>query len=180
MLDLEAFDRCPMRDHALKQGAQLRDVPLPVSEVVNMTSLGLAGARAEGLVEGAIGRSDIQVSIENDECAGYGLNNVAGSNIGHRFFCWSNVGHGRCSSSIAVTRLRGKQIFKSKCASCHTLADAGATGTIGPNLDQLKPSFPVAQNQVIHGGGAMPAFKGTLTDAQIKAVAKYVAANAGK
>ena len=79
-----------------------------------------------------------------------------------------------------VSGTNGKQIFKSKCASCHTLKDAGATGTIGPNLDQLKPPFAVAQNQVIHGGGVMPAFKGVLTDAQIKAVARYVADNAGK
>jgi mono/diheme cytochrome c family protein len=32
---------------------------------------------------------------------------------------------------------------------------------------------------VINGGGAMPAFKGTLTPAQITAVAKYVASAAG-
>ena len=50
----------------------------------------------------------------------------------------------------------------------------------GPNLDLLKPSFAVAKNQVIHGGGIMPAFKGVLTDAQINAVAKYVADHAGK
>ena len=33
---------------------------------------------------------------------------------------------------------RGKEIFlspKAQCASCHTLADAKSTGTIGPNLD---------------------------------------------
>jgi mono/diheme cytochrome c family protein len=29
----------------------------------------------------------------------------------------------------------GKELFKAKCASCHTLADAGTGGTIGPNLD---------------------------------------------
>jgi cbb3-type cytochrome c oxidase subunit III len=95
-------------------------------------------------------------------------------------FVAANAGLQGFAASQAISGTNGKQIFKSKCASCHTLADAGTTGTIGPNLDQLKPSFAVAQNQVIHGGGAMPAFKGTLTDAQIKAVAKYVSANAGK
>jgi mono/diheme cytochrome c family protein len=74
----------------------------------------------------------------------------------------------------------GKSIFSANCASCHTLNAAGATGTIGPNLDQLKPAFPVAQHQVEVGGGVMPAFKGTLSQAQIDAVAKYVADNAGK
>ena len=80
----------------------------------------------------------------------------------------------------AVSGTNGKRIFQAKCASCHTLKDAGATGTVGPNLDQLKPPFSVAQNQVINGGAVMPAFKGVLTDAQIKAVATYVSSVAGK
>ena len=74
----------------------------------------------------------------------------------------------------------GKKIFSADCASCHTLKAAGASGTVGPNLDQLKPSQSVAQHQVEVGGGVMPAFKGTLSDEQITAVAKYVADNAGK
>ena len=69
----------------------------------------------------------------------------------------------------------GKDIFTANCGSCHTLADVGASGTVGPNLDQLKPSFARAQKQVTNGGAVMPAFKGTLTPEQIKAVAKYVA-----
>ena len=74
----------------------------------------------------------------------------------------------------------GKKIFSADCASCHTLAAAGATGSIGPNLDQLKPAKGVVQHQVEVGGGVMPAFKGTLTAAQIDAVAKFVASSAGK
>jgi mono/diheme cytochrome c family protein len=31
--------------------------------------------------------------------------------------------------------VQGKELFVSKCGSCHTLAHAGTTGTIGPNLD---------------------------------------------
>jgi mono/diheme cytochrome c family protein len=74
----------------------------------------------------------------------------------------------------------GKQIFASAgCAGCHTLKDAGATGTVGPNLDQLKPSKQRVAHQVEVGGGAMPAFKGQLSDAQIQAVAAYVAQAAG-
>jgi mono/diheme cytochrome c family protein len=74
----------------------------------------------------------------------------------------------------------GKQIFKDNCASCHTLKDAGATGAVGPNLDQLKPAEPVVEHQVEVGGGAMPPFKGTLSPTEIKAVAKYVSSVAGK
>jgi mono/diheme cytochrome c family protein len=75
----------------------------------------------------------------------------------------------------------GAAIFKGAgCAGCHTLAAAGATGTVGPNLDQLKPSTSVVAHQVMVGGGAMPAFQGKLTAAQIQAVAQYVSSSAGK
>ena len=75
----------------------------------------------------------------------------------------------------------GAAIFKGAgCAGCHTLAAAGATGTVGPNLDQLKPSTSVVAHQVMVGGGAMPAFQGKLSPAQIQAVAQYVSSSAGK
>ena len=75
----------------------------------------------------------------------------------------------------------GAAIFKGAgCAGCHTLAAAGATGTTGPNLDQLKPSTGVVAHQVMVGGGLMPAFQGKLSPAQIRAVAKYVSSSAGK
>ena len=73
----------------------------------------------------------------------------------------------------------GKVIFTTNCASCHTLADAGATGTVGPDLDALKPAQDVVAEQVTNGGGAMPAFGGTLTEEQITEVAAYVSAAAG-
>ena len=75
----------------------------------------------------------------------------------------------------------GKKIFASAgCAGCHTLKAAGATGNVGPNLDQLKPPEDVVAHQVTVGGGAMPAFKGQLSDAEIQAVAQYVSSSAGK
>jgi mono/diheme cytochrome c family protein len=75
----------------------------------------------------------------------------------------------------------GKQVFASAgCSGCHTLKDAGATGNVGPNLDTLKPTKDVVAHQVEVGGGAMPAFKGQLSDAQIQAVAEYVSSVAGK
>ena len=74
----------------------------------------------------------------------------------------------------------GKDIFVANCGSCHTLGAAGTTGTVGPNLDQLKPAFARIQTQVINGGTIMPAFKGKLTPTQIKTVSMYVASNAGK
>ena len=75
----------------------------------------------------------------------------------------------------------GAAIFKGAgCAGCHTLSAAGSTGTVGPNLDQLKPSTSVVAHQVMVGGGKMPAFQGTLSAAQIQAVAQYVSSSAGK
>jgi mono/diheme cytochrome c family protein len=75
----------------------------------------------------------------------------------------------------------GKKVYLSAgCGACHTLKDAGSTGTVGPNLDQLKPSQAVVAHQVEVGGGAMPPFKGQLSPAQIQAVATYVASVAGK
>ena len=83
--------------------------------------------------------------------------------------------------SFASLGTNGEAIFKGAgCSGCHTLAAAGATGTVGPNLDQLKPPMAIVVKQVTDGGGVMPAFKATLTTAQINAVAQYVASSAGK
>jgi outer membrane protein assembly factor BamB/cytochrome c5 len=74
----------------------------------------------------------------------------------------------------------GKALFTQNCASCHTLAAAHATGSVGPNLDQLKPSAAVVQRQVTNGGGGMPAFGARLSPVQISAIAKYVSTHAWK
>lgn len=75
----------------------------------------------------------------------------------------------------------GKAVFESAgCKSCHTLKDANATGTVGPNLDQLKPPFARVKLQVENGGGPMPAFKATLSAKQIADVSAYVSSVAGK
>ena len=69
----------------------------------------------------------------------------------------------------------GKGVFASAgCSGCHTLQAAGASGTVGPNLDDLKPELPAIQEQVINGGGGMPPYKGQLSDQQIADVAAFV------
>jgi mono/diheme cytochrome c family protein len=74
----------------------------------------------------------------------------------------------------------GKQVFTQNCGGCHTLKDAGTTGSVGPNLDELQAPKAAVVRQVDNGGGPMPAFKGQLTDAQIDAVATYVSTVAGQ
>jgi mono/diheme cytochrome c family protein len=75
----------------------------------------------------------------------------------------------------------GAAIFAdSGCGSCHTLTAAGTSGTIGPNLDESKPSKELAMERVRDGRGAMPSFADSLSPEQIEAVAEYVSQNAGK
>ncbi len=74
----------------------------------------------------------------------------------------------------------GAALFeKSGCKSCHTLAAAHATGTVGPNLDQAKPDYRLATARVTLGKGVMPSFKGQLSDQQIADVASYVVKSSG-
>jgi len=74
----------------------------------------------------------------------------------------------------------GASLFTSKgCAGCHTLAAAHATGTVGPNLDQLKPDYRHVTAQVTNGGAAMPAFKSSLSAQQIADVSAYVVKSTG-
>jgi mono/diheme cytochrome c family protein len=72
----------------------------------------------------------------------------------------------------------GKLVFKGSagCFGCHTLKDAGATGTVGPNLDEKKPSKALILDRVTNGKGVMPAFgtSGQLNPKQIADVVAYV------
>jgi mono/diheme cytochrome c family protein len=74
----------------------------------------------------------------------------------------------------------GASIFKSSgCTGCHTLAAAHSTGTVGPNLDQLKPDYRHVTAQVTNGGAQMPSFKGSLSAQQIADVSAYVVKSTG-
>ncbi len=70
----------------------------------------------------------------------------------------------------------GKEVFLGVggCGSCHTYADAGTSGSIGPNLDDAAPSLELALDRITNGQGAMPSFSDQLTDQQIADVAAYV------
>lgn len=74
----------------------------------------------------------------------------------------------------------GKQVFaEAGCGGCHTLADAGAAGNVGPNLDDSRPSSELVVTLVTNGQGGMPPFKDRLSEEQIANVAAYVSSVAG-
>ena len=71
------------------------------------------------------------------------------------------------------------EIAQPACAICHTLQAAGAEGTIGPSLDELKPDRSKVLEAVRKGVGVMPPFADKLTPEQIEAVAAFVAKASG-
>jgi mono/diheme cytochrome c family protein len=74
----------------------------------------------------------------------------------------------------------GKEIFAAQgCGSCHVLADAGSSGTVGPNLDDSQPDFELVVERVTNGSGAMPSFSDKLSEQEINDVAAYVSTSAG-
>jgi cytochrome c6 len=77
----------------------------------------------------------------------------------------------------------GKRIFTAEseppCGVCHALADAGASGAVGPSLDELQPTEEQVRVAVRGGVGVMPAYE-SLSEEEIAAVARYVATAAGQ
>jgi mono/diheme cytochrome c family protein len=77
----------------------------------------------------------------------------------------------------AAAEDRGRALFTGgatpACAICHTLADAGATGAVGPSLDELKPDAARVESVLRKGMGVMPAYT-SLSEEDIKALSLYV------
>ena len=71
----------------------------------------------------------------------------------------------------------GQEIFVANCGSCHTLEQAGTTGTVGPNLNDSSFDQGAVEEQVAQGGGGMPAFEGQLSEEEIQNVAAFVVAS---
>ncbi len=79
------------------------------------------------------------------------------------------------TSAAAGDPVAGKDVFASAgCGACHMLADAGAAGAVGPNLDESLPTAELVVDRVTHGKGAMPSFADQLTEHQIADVAAYI------
>ena len=84
------------------------------------------------------------------------------------------------AAETGVAPAGGAKVFAdANCGGCHTLQAADASGTVGPNLDEVRPNVDRVERQVRKGGGSMPAFEDKLSDDQIREVSEFVATSAG-
>ena len=71
----------------------------------------------------------------------------------------------------------GRELFNNwSCSACHTLSDAGASGAVGPSLDNPNLTRDAIVNRIQMGGGPMPSFAGQISDADIGKLADYIVA----
>jgi mono/diheme cytochrome c family protein len=84
----------------------------------------------------------------------------------------------RHGPALTAEQTRGRTLFVQSCAVCHTLADAGAKGIVGKNLDTTRPSASIVLKTLAVPPNNMPS--GLLSGADARAVAAYVAAVAGR
>ena len=92
----------------------------------------------------------------------------------------SEEGAGSGGSRPEGDAAAGQAVFNAAgCGGCHTLAEAGASGEVGPNLDEAKPPYDLVLERVTNGKGAMPSFSDQLDEEEIRNVAAYVAKAAG-
>lgn len=83
---------------------------------------------------------------------------------------------GTASKQPKVVSSPAQKLFASTCGGCHTLSAAGTTGSVGPDLGQLKPNQALVLSAIKNGGagsGAMP--KNLLAGAKAGEIAQYVA-----
>ena len=140
----------------------------PASELVDVIEeYGLTGAFDPAKVPGAL---EIQEAVEEFEEAGYTIGDTE---------------TGTATETVPVPpdadAAAGKVVFLGAggCGSCHTLADAGTSGSVGPDLDVARPSYGLAVDRVTNGRGIMPPLAGQLTEDQIRDVAAYVSSVSG-
>ncbi len=71
----------------------------------------------------------------------------------------------------------GRDLFNTwSCGACHTLSDAGASGSVGPDLDNPNLTHDQIVTRVENGGGPMPSFAGQISDKDIGKLADYIVA----
>jgi mono/diheme cytochrome c family protein len=86
------------------------------------------------------------------------------------------------ASIDAAEMAKGRDVFANYgCGGCHSLADAGVTGHVGPAFDgDANLSEPFVADRVTNGQGPMPAFGGQMQPEEVAALAYYVTHAAAK
>ena len=120
--------------------------------------------------------------------AGVSRLGLAAAGVAAVFAAMSGVSLAQSATTSAPTAAdavkigKGRDLFANYgCAGCHSLADAGATGHVGPAFDgdaNLTHAFVL--DRVTNGQGPMPAFGGQMSPEEIDAIATYVTAVAKK
>ncbi len=68
----------------------------------------------------------------------------------------------------------GEQVYANNCATCHAAKGEGGANAGAPKLAGRGLAADTIKTKVNNGGGAMPAFKGKLSDTDIANVAAFV------
>lgn len=78
--------------------------------------------------------------------------------------------------SAGTATIDAQALFKANCVSCH---GADLEGKLGPNSNLQKVGAKKSKDQIVaqikNGGGGMPGFQGKLKDAEITALADWLA-----
>ena len=163
----------PNLDYAFLQS---RKDGLGESTIVQVVRGQIAYPVVDPPVEGVQGMpADIFTGQDAEDVAAY-VASVAGLDVDGDGTPDSGSGGG----GIDPEETDGKALFAAAgCGGCHALAAADATGAVGPNLDETKPSQELVVDRVTNGRGGMPSFQDQLTADQIDAIAAFVSTSAG-
>jgi cytochrome c553 len=127
-----------------------------------------------------LAREDEAEGVGHEAAAETGGTGTGGTETGGTETGGTETGGTETGGAAEGDAAAGKAVFTSAgCGSCHTLADAGSNGQVGPNLDEAKPSYELAVTRVTNGMPPMPSFKDQLSEEKIRDVAAYVSESAG-
>jgi len=107
---------------------------------------------------------------------------MTGARLRPALFSALLLGVGAATAADPAELARGKALFTTlqpACAVCHTLQAAGAEGQVGPVLDELKPDAARVLRALKAGIGVMPSYAERMSEADMQAVARFVAQATG-
>jgi mono/diheme cytochrome c family protein len=184
----QGFDESSFFDVTLDM-IDLAAPPMPTDLVTGQDAIDVAAYVAAVAGTEIAGEETPQVAVQTETGAGGGETGgtetggaeTGGTETGGAETGGAETGAGGEAAGGGESTAAGKEVFMSAgCVACHTLSDAGATGTVGPNLDESTITLEDAIATITNGrGGVMPAFKDQLTEEQIAEVAQYVVAARG-